>query len=151
MKEDGIITAAQATEAEAERAELRRFARVRRDTGFHLVDEIGREARTVAGCGSLTAQSYQMRSTSGPPCSAPPRAALQEGLAQYEQSSGRVEFRAPEANLSDAIRKLDADPKADRSKPTWLTALERSGLPLYDVHWTPAVVVEKRNHQGGAI
>jgi len=62
----------------------------------------------------------------------------------YEQNAGRVEFRAPEANLSDAIRKLDADPKTDRGKPTWLTALEQVRLPLYDVHWTPAVVVEKR-------
>ena len=73
---------------------------------------------------------------------------MQEGLAQYEQSAGRVEFRAPEANLSDAIRKLDADRKTDRSKPTWLTALEQVRLPLYDVHWTPAVVVEKRNYPG---
>ena len=49
-------------------------------------------------------------------------AALQEGLAQYEQSTGRVEFRGPEANLSDAIRKIEADRKSDRSKPSWLTA-----------------------------
>ncbi len=76
---------------------------------------------------------------------------MQEGLAQYEQSAGRVEFRAPEANLSDAIRKLEADRKTDRSKPTWLIALEQVRLPLYDVHWTPAVVVEKRTYQGGDV
>ena len=150
MKDDGSITAAQATDAEAERLNFTAFARVRRDTGFHLVDEIGREARTLAGLSSLTAQSYQIRSTIRPALQRATEAALQEGLAQYEQGAGRVEFRAPEANLSDAIRKLDADRNTDRSKPTWLTALEQVRLPLYDVHWTPAVVVEKRTIQGGA-
>jgi membrane carboxypeptidase/penicillin-binding protein len=149
MKDDGVITAQQATDAEAERLNFTAFARPRRDTGFHLVDEITREARAVAGLGSLTAQSYEVRSTIRPVLQRAAEAALQEGLAQYEQNAGRVEFRAPEANLSDAIRKLDGDPKTDRSKPTWLIALERVRLPLYDVHWSPAVVVEKRNVQGG--
>ena len=49
MKDDGVITAAQATDAEAERLNFAAFARVRRDTGFHLVDEVGREARALAG------------------------------------------------------------------------------------------------------
>jgi membrane carboxypeptidase/penicillin-binding protein len=148
MKDDGSISAAQATDAEAERLNFVSFTRVRRDTGFHLVDEIGREARTLAGVGSLTSQSYQVRSTIRPALQRAAEAALQEGLAQYEQSTGRVEFRGPEANLGDAIRKIEADRKADRSKPSWLIALEQLRLPLYDVHWTPAVVVEKKTYQG---
>ena len=150
MKDDGSITAAQASDAEAERLNFTAFTRVRRDTGFHLVDEIGREARALAGIGSLTAQSYQVRSTIRPALQRATETALQEGLAQYEQGAGRVEFRAPEANLSNAIRKLEADRNTDRSRPTWLIALEQVRLPLYDVHWTPAVVVEKRTYQGGA-
>jgi membrane carboxypeptidase/penicillin-binding protein len=148
MKDDGSINAAQATDAEAERLNFVTFARVRRDTGFHLVDEIGREARALAGVSSLTSQSYQVRSTIRPALQRAAEAALQEGLAQYEQSTGRVEFRGPEANLNDAIRKIEADRKTDRSKPSWLIALEQVRLPLYDVHWTPAVVVEKRTYQG---
>ena len=148
MKDDGTINAAQATDAEAERLNFVAFARVRRDTGFHLVDEIGREARALAGVGSLTSQSYEIRSTIRPALQRAAEAALQEGLAQYEQSAGRVEFRGPEANLSDAIRKIEADRNTDRSKPSWLIALEQVRLPLYDVHWTPAVVVEKRTVQG---
>ena len=148
MKDDGVITATQATDAEAERLNFAAFARVRRDTGFHLVDEIGREARALAGLGSLTAQTYEVRSTIRPALQRATEAALQEGLAQYEQTAGRVEFRAPETNLSDAIRKLEADRNTDRSKPTWQTALQQVRLPLYDVHWTPAIVVEKRNIQG---
>ena len=149
MKEDGDITAAQATDAEAERLNFTPFSRVRRDTGFHFVDEVRREARTVAGIGSLTTQSYEVRSTIRPEVQRAAEAALQEGLALYEQNSGRVDFHGAEANLSDAIRKLDADSKTDRSKPSWLTALGQVRLPLYDVHWTPAVVIEKRNYQNG--
>ena len=148
MKDDGSIDATQATDAEAERLNFIAFARVRRDTGFHLVDEIGREARALAGVSSLTSQSYEVRSTIRPALQRAAEAALQEGLAQYEQNTGRVEFRGPEANLSDAIRKIEADRKADRSKPSWLIALEQVRLPLYDVHWAPAVVVEKRTVQG---
>src|SRR6201999_4174845 len=59
MKEDGGIPAPAATDAEAARLNFAPATRVRRDTGFHLVDEVGREARTLAGVGSLTAQSYQ--------------------------------------------------------------------------------------------
>ena len=74
---------------------------------------------------------------------------MQDGLAKYEQRSGRVSFRGAEANLGDAIRKLETNPTVDRSKPTWLIALERAQPPLYDVHWTPAVVVEKLALKGG--
>src|SRR3954471_5855988 len=62
MKDDGAITPTQETDAEAERLNFINFTRGRRDTGFHLVDEIGREARTLAGVDSLTSQSYEVRS-----------------------------------------------------------------------------------------
>ncbi len=149
MKEDNFITADQATDAEAARLNFAAFARPRRDTGFHLVDEVGREARAVAGIASLTTQSYEIRSTINPAMQRAAEAALQEGLAQYEMSAGRVEFRAPEANLADAIRTIDRDPKADHSRASWQIALEQVRLPLYDVHWSPAVVLDKRNTKGG--
>jgi penicillin-binding protein 1A len=150
MKEDGVITAVQLTDAEADRLNIAPFTRVRRDTGFDLVDEVGREAKAVAGINSLTAQSYEVRSTIRPELQRATEAALQDGLAQYEQSAGRVDFRTPEANLGDTIRKLDAERSASGGKPSWQAALEAAKLPLYDVHWTPAVVVEKKNYQNGA-
>ena len=76
-------------------------------------------------------------------------AALQEGLARYEQSAGRTMFRAAEANLGEAIRRLQANPSADRTKPAWQQALIDFQPPLYDVHWAPAVVVERANLKGG--
>ena len=90
-----------------------------------------------------------MRSTIRPALQRAAEAALQEGLAQYEQSAGRVEFRG--AGGQPARRDPQARQpirKTDRSKPTWVTALEQVRLPLYDVHWTPAVVVEKRSYPG---
>jgi membrane carboxypeptidase/penicillin-binding protein len=149
MKEDGSITAAQLADAEAAKLNFVAVNRVRRDTGFHLVDEISREARAVAGITSLTTNSYQVRSTIRPSIQRAAESALQEGLAQYEQSAGRVEFQSAEANIGEAIRKLDLDRKSTQNKPSWQVALEQVRLPLYDVHWTPAVVVEKKTYQGG--
>jgi membrane carboxypeptidase/penicillin-binding protein len=149
MKEDGVISDAMMKDAQAARLNFAAFSRPRRDTGFHLVDEVGREARALAGIGSLTAKTYEVRSTIRPDLQRATEAALQEGLAQYERSAGRAEFKGAEANLSDAIKKLENDPKTDRGKPIWLIALERSRLPLYDVHWTPALVVERAT-RGGA-
>src|SRR5258708_9509914 len=95
MKDDGSINATQATDAEAERLNFINFTRVRRDTGFHLVDEIGREARAHAGASSLTSQSYEVRSTIRPALQRAAEAALQQGLAQYEHSTDRLQFRGP--------------------------------------------------------
>jgi penicillin-binding protein 1A len=35
--------------------------------------------------------------------------ALQEGLSRYERSAGRVQFRGAEANLSQVIKRIEAD------------------------------------------
>jgi 1A family penicillin-binding protein len=149
MKDDGAITPEQATQAEAERLKFAAVRRNRRDTGFHFVDEVGREAKALAGINSLTARSYVVRSTIRPDLQRATEMALQDGLAQYEQQAGRIEFRAAETNLGDAIQALDRA-GAGRNRPSWQTALEQLKLPLYDVHWTPAVVVEKKTYQGGA-
>jgi penicillin-binding protein 1A len=69
--------------------------------------------------------------------------ALQEGLWRYERSTGRVQFRSAEANLGQAVQRLEADKKIGDKRPAWQRALANARLPLYDVHWTPAVVVEK--------
>jgi 1A family penicillin-binding protein len=148
MQEDGTIDASQMKEALAARLALAAYSRPRRDTGFHVVDQIGREAKAMAGIESLTASSYAVRSTILPQLQWAAEAALQEGLARYEQSTGRAQFKGPEANLTEAIKKQQADPNADRAKPAWLQALLAVRLPLYDVHWMPAVVLERARLQG---
>jgi membrane carboxypeptidase/penicillin-binding protein len=76
-------------------------------------------------------------------------AALQEGLSRFERNAGRVQFRAPEASLAQAVQRIEANPKAGDKRPAWQQALASARLPLYDVQWTPAIVVEKPSGRRG--
>jgi membrane carboxypeptidase/penicillin-binding protein len=146
MQEDGVITSAQKDEALAAPPKLVAFAHPRRNAGFHFIDFVDREAKTD-GVSSLTADSYTVHSTINAQLQRDTEAALQEGLAHYELSMGRMQFRGPEANIADAVRKLEVDNHA--GTPAWQQALQALRLPLYDVHWTAAVVVLKGNGKKG--
>src|SRR3954469_19386825 len=119
------------------------YERPRRDIGFHFVDQVAREAKSVAGLETITANSYTVRSTINPQLQRAVETTLQEGLSRYERSAGRVQFVAPEARLGKAVQRADAERKAGDKRPAWQVALATARLPLYDVHWTPAIVVEK--------
>ncbi len=119
------------------------YERPRRDIGFHFVDQVAREAKAVAGIDAITAHSYTVRSTISLPLQRAVEEALQEGLWRYERSAGRVQFRGPEASLAKAVQRIEAERKPSEKKPAWQQALASARLPLYDVHWTSAVVVEK--------
>jgi penicillin-binding protein 1A len=126
------------------------YERPRRDIGFHFVDQVAREAKSIAGIEAITANSYTVRSTISPQLQRVVEEALQEGLSRYERSAGRVQFRAAEANLSQAIQRIEADNKTLGDKrPAWQRALAAARLPLYDVHWTPAIVLEKPTGKKG--
>jgi len=142
MQEDGFLKADQVQQALASLPARVAFQRPRRDSGFHFVDHLNRDARTLAGIESLTSGSYTVRSTINPALQGAAEAALQEGLARYEMSIGRQRFQAAEANLSDAIKML-ANRKDEAGMPAWRQALQAARLPLYDVQWPAAVVVEK--------
>jgi len=146
MREDGFIGAEQKDQALTALPQLAAFVLPHRDSGLHFVDYLGREAKSD-GVANLTAQSYTVHSTINAQLQRDTEAALQEGLAEYEISAGRVEFRGPEANLADAIGKLGADTQS--GIPAWQRALEAVHLPLYDVHWTPAVIVQKDASKNG--
>ena len=108
MQEDGVITAAQKDQALAAPPKLVAFKLPHRNSGFNFVDFVGREAKTD-GVSDLTADSYTVHSTINAQLQRDAEAALQEGLARYETSMGRVQFRGPEANLADAIQKKTAN------------------------------------------
>jgi penicillin-binding protein 1A len=149
MQEDGVITAAQKNQALASPPKLIAFTHPHRDSGFHFVDLLGREAKTD-GVASLTADSYTVHSTINAQLQHDTEGALQEGLAHYEISTGRAQFRGPEANIADAVQKLEVDNKS--TLPAWQQALQAVHLPLYDVHWATAVVLQKGGKNGdGAI
>jgi penicillin-binding protein 1A len=142
MQEDGFLNAGQVQQAIAALPLRIPFQRPRRDSGFYFVDHLNRDARTLAGVEKLTSGSYTVHSTINAALQQETEAALQEGLARYEMSIGRQRFQAAEANISDAIKILE-DKKDDNGVPSWRKALEMVRLPLYDVHWPAAVVIEK--------
>jgi penicillin-binding protein 1A len=149
LREDGVVPGNEAASRQLPALpKLVAYERPRRDIGFHFVDQVAREAKAVAGIDAITANSYTVRSTISPQLQRAVEGTLQEGLSRYERSTGRVQFRAAEANLSQAMQRADADNKAGDKRPAWQRALVRARLPLYDVHWTPAVVLEKPGKKG---
>src|SRR5215467_7474376 len=146
MQDDGVITPAQKDEALTASPKLVAYEHPRRDTGFHFIDFLGREAKSD-GVSSLTGRSYTVHSTIDAQLQRDTEAALQEGLARYELSTGRMQFRGPEANISDAIRKVESGNRT--GTPAWQQALQSMRLPLYDVHWTPGVVLSKGGGKKG--
>jgi penicillin-binding protein 1A len=149
MQEDGAISAAELKQASNPTATLIAYVNPRRDTGFHFVDNLAREAKSVAGIDALTSDSLTVRSTIQSDLQRATEAALQEGLARFEIDGGRVSFLAAEANLANAIKRIQPEPKTGQQKPPWLQALGQARLPLYDVHWPVAVVVDKGGGKGG--
>jgi membrane carboxypeptidase/penicillin-binding protein len=141
MQEDGLLRPEQVQQAVASLPQRVPFERTRRTTGFHFVDHVSRDARTLADIGSMTAGAYTVRSTINPALQQAAEAALQEGLARYELSIGRQRYQGAEINLAETIKALES--KDASAAPAWRRALEAARLPLYDVHWPAAVVIEK--------
>jgi penicillin-binding protein 1A len=149
LREDGVIPPEQVGRGLPGLPTMVAYERPHRDIGFHFVDQVAREAKSVAGIAAITASSYTVRSTISPPLQREVEGALQEGLWRYERTAGRLQFRGPEASLAKAVKRIEAQRKAGDKKPAWQEALANARLPLYDVHWTSAVVVEKPTGKKG--
>ncbi|HEY8382038.1 MAG TPA: transglycosylase domain-containing protein [Microvirga sp.] len=139
MQEDGAITAEVQRQAVASLPGLTPFDRPRRTSGFHFVDHLSRDAKTLAGIEGLTAGSYTVRSTLLPALQQATEAALQEGLARYEIGTGRHRFAGPEANLAQAVKTLETE--GATAEPAWRRALVAARLPAYDLQWPAAIVL----------
>ena len=150
MKDDGAIDAAQLKEALSKTPNVIPGNRVRRDSGYHFVDAVAREAKSVAGIENLTNATYAVKTTIRPELQRAAETALQDGLARYEMTSGRAAFYNAEVNLAAAVRRLESKPAAGPAKPAWQRVLENARLPLYDVHWTPAIIVDLRGKPASA-
>ena len=150
MQEDGVLSAEDKDHALAAPPKLVAFEQKRRDSGLHFIDFLSREARTD-GIPSLTAEPFTVRSTINGALQREAEAALQEGLARYEIDAGRVKFRGPEANLSDTIQKLMLGRQSERAGCVAGVATSFAGvkLPLSDVHWEPAVILDKGGGKRG--
>jgi penicillin-binding protein 1A len=148
MQEDGAISADEGSKPMRSLPTFVAYERPRRDIGFHFVDQVAREAKAVAGIEAITANSYTVRSTINTQLQRAVEQTLQEGLWRYERSAGRLSFRSAEANLTASMRRIEAERKAPERKPLWQQALQNARIALYDVHWTPAVLVEKPGKKG---
>ena len=143
LQEDGLLSTARPGRGLPPLPSMVAYERPRRDLGFYFVDQVAREAKSVAGIQAITADTYTVRSTINLKLQRAVEEALQEGLSRYERSAGRAQFRGPEANLAKAVERAEADRKAVNTRPAWQLALTNARLPLYDVHWEPAIIVEK--------
>jgi penicillin-binding protein 1A len=150
LREDGVIPAGEgASRRLPALPTMVAYERPRRDIGFHFVDQVAREAKAVAGIEAITANSYTVRSTINLPLQRAVEENLQEGLWRYERNGGRLQFRGPEASLANAVKRIEAEKKPGDSNPAWQQALANVRLPLYDVHWPAAVIVEKPSGKKG--
>ena len=143
LQEEGLLSTARSGRGLPPLPSMVAYERPRRDLGFYFVDQVAREAKSVAGIQAMTADTYTVRSTINLKLQRAVEEALQEGLSRYERSAGRAQFRGPEANLAKAVERAEADRKAVNTRPAWQLALTNARLPLYDVHWEPAILVEK--------
>ncbi|HZS64905.1 MAG TPA: transglycosylase domain-containing protein [Xanthobacteraceae bacterium] len=157
MKEDNLLNDAQFTKAMSSPPRVVLYQKPNRRSGFYFVDHLVHEARTLVGMQSLTVNSYSVHSTINQKLQWAVESALQEGLARYEIEAGRTHFEGPEMNLMQSILHIDAEQKTralrrDRiERPLWQIALQDAKLPLYDVHWTPAVVIDKTGEGRGRL
>ncbi|MFD0937758.1 transglycosylase domain-containing protein, partial [Methylobacterium trifolii] len=117
LKEEGAITEAEMADAVKADLGLKPIETARRDSGFYLVDYLGREARTFAGLDSLTSASHIVRSTINAGLQRAVESALQDGLANYERGTGRQTYAGPEFNLTESVRKLQAAAPAPEASP----------------------------------
>jgi penicillin-binding protein 1A len=146
LGEDGVVAADEVKRVETGFPRL--AANERGRDGGYFLDYLNRDAKASGALKSLSGGGAVLRSTIDPDLQRAAETALQEGLAQYEMSAGRVSFQGPEANLAEAVKALPAEAG---SSPAWQRALAATRLPLADVHWDPAVVVEKPAKNGGAL
>ena len=154
MQEDNVGEAEQLGALAGALPRIVPHERPRRETGFHFVDHLMREARTLVGMQSLTVESYTVRSTINQKLQRATEAALQEGLARYEIRAQRMTFAGPETNLGEIVARVDTEQRTraqrrGRPRPVWQVALQNARLPLYDVQWPPAIVIEKRAEASG--
>jgi membrane carboxypeptidase/penicillin-binding protein len=146
MRDDGMLAS---VDAKVQLPSMVPYERLRPDTGFHFLDQVAREARTIPAVGSLNDSSYVVRSTLNPELQRATESILQEGLARYELNTGRFKFQGAEANISDALKSMTDERRGN--DPAWLAALKSVRLPLYDVHWEPAVVLENGRTKKGDV
>jgi membrane carboxypeptidase/penicillin-binding protein len=154
MQEDKIAGTENVTPGVTGGPRIVPYDKPKREGGFHFVDHLMREAKTLVGMASLTSESFTVRSTINSKLQRASEQALQDGLARYEAKSGRAVYQGPELSLGDMVHRITTE-QSTRAlrrgrvmKPIWQIALQTAKLPLYDVHWPIAVVLGRSMEHG---
>src|SRR5262249_18505540 len=96
MQEDSVAGAEAVNPGVTPVPRIEPYQKPRRTAGFHFVDHLMREAKTLVGMQSLTSESFTVHSTINAKLQRAAEQALQDGLSRYEQSSNRLEYDGPE-------------------------------------------------------
>ena len=154
MQEDKIAGTENVTPGVTGGPRIVPYEKPKREGGFHFVDHLMREAKTLVGMQSLTSESFTVRSTINSKLQRATEQALQDGLARYEAKSGRAVYHGPELSLGEVVARITTE-QSTRAlrrgrvmKPIWQIALQTAKLPLYDVHWPIAVVLGRSAENG---
>src|SRR5258708_24892607 len=113
------------------------YERPRREAGFHFVDHLLREAKTLVGMQSLTSESYAVSSTINSKLQRATEEALQNGLARYEAGSGRARYEGPELNLGEITARVTTEQSTHALRrgrvdtPGWQIQLRTARPPRY--------------------
>ncbi len=140
MQEDKVVGAELVSSGVTAIPRIVPYEKPRREAGFHFVEHLMREARTLVGMQSLTSESYTVRSTINSKLQHATETALQDGLARYEASTNRARYEGPELNLGEVTARVTTEQSTRAlrrgrvEKPVWQIALQSAKLPLYDVH-----------------
>ena len=139
-KQDGYLPADKFEPSAKEELKFITFESPRTRSAFYFLNEIQREAKKVNNGQTLTNASYTVRSTIHPALQKTAEKALQQGLLDYENESGRQSFRGPVGNLSAEMEKYSA---------TWQEMLPKARSSLWDLQWPIAVVLEVPGTRNG--
>ena len=77
------------------------YEQPRREAGFHFVDHLLREAKTLVGMQSLTSESYTVRSTINAKLQRATEQRCRTGSRATRASSDRAVYQGPELNLGE--------------------------------------------------
>jgi hypothetical protein len=106
LAEDGIIKPARMQEAFNNPAIVVAFVKPRRDNGYHYVDHIAREAKSL-GNENLTAKTYTVHSTISPTCNVRPKPPFRWSRALRAEYGPR-DIQGAETNIAN-VRRWHAD------------------------------------------
>ena len=161
MQEDKIAGADNVTPGDTGGPRIVPYEKPRREGGYHFVDHLMREAKTLVGMQSLTVgilhgpldhQRQAAARLRNRRCRTGLRATRPTAAGPIYQGPNSISAKSWRASTTEQSTR--AQRRGRVVKPIWQIALQSAQLPLYDVHWPAAVVLgrsqDERPHRRSA-